>query len=53
MLSRVGGTSGLLILALDRFRNAPGEILAAFWATGSPRWRVFRDTAVNAPGVLE
>jgi hypothetical protein len=50
LLSRVGDTSGLPMV--DRFRKAPGEIRAAFWATGSPRWRVFRETAVNAPGLL-
>src|SRR5271166_3892058 len=52
MLARVGDASGLPILELDRFRNAPGEILAAFWATGRPRSKVFRETAVNAPGRL-
>jgi hypothetical protein len=51
-LARVGATFGLPILALDRFRKAPGEILAAFDATGSPRTRVFRETAVSAPGRL-
>jgi hypothetical protein len=52
MLARVGATFGLPILALDRFRKVPGEILAAFDATGSPRTSVFRETAVSAPGLL-
>jgi hypothetical protein len=51
-LARVGATFGLPILAVDRFRKAPGEILAAFDATGSPRTSVFRETAVSAPGLL-
>ena len=50
ILSRVGDTSGLPIV--EMFRKAPGEILAAFWATGNPRSRVFRETAVSAPGRL-
>jgi hypothetical protein len=53
MLARVGFTFGLPILALDRFRKAPEEMLALFPATGSPRSRVFRETAVSAPGRLE
>jgi hypothetical protein len=53
MLARVGDTFGLPILALDRFRKAPGEMLALFRATGSPCSRVFRETAVSAPGRLE
>ena len=53
MLARVGFTFGLPILALDRFRKAPEEMLARFRATGSPRSRVFRETAVSAPGRLE
>lgn len=52
MLARVGDTFGLPILALDRFRKAPEGILARFAATGSPRSRVFRETAVSAPGLL-
>jgi len=48
MLARVGDTSGLLML--DRFRKLLGEILAAFGPTGKPRSRVFRGTAVSAPG---
>lgn len=51
MLSRVGDAFGRPMLALDRLRNALGEILAAFAATGSPCSRVFRETAVSAPGV--
>jgi len=50
LVSRVGDTSGLPIE--EMLRKAPGEILAAFWATGSPRSRVFRETAVSAPGRL-
>jgi hypothetical protein len=50
MLSRVGDTFGLPIV--EMFRNALGEILAAFGATGSPRCKVFRETAVSAPGLL-
>ena len=50
MLSRVGDAFGLPIV--EMFRKAPGEILAAFWATGNPRSRVFRETAVSAPGLL-
>jgi hypothetical protein len=50
MLARVGATFGLPILALDRFRKALDGTLARFVATGSPRSRVFRETAVSAPG---
>jgi hypothetical protein len=50
MLSRVGDAFGLPIE--EMFRKAPGEILAAFWATGNPRSRVFRETAVSAPGLV-
>ena len=49
MFSRVGETFGRLMLALDRFRKALGEVLAAFAATGNPRSRVFRETAVSPP----
>jgi hypothetical protein len=49
MFSRVGETSGRLML--DKFRNELGETLTAFEATGRPRSRVFRETAVSAPGV--
>jgi len=52
MLARVGDTFGLPILALDRFRKALGETLAAFADTESPRSRVLRETAVSAPGLL-
>ena len=48
MASRVGDASGLPIA--EMFRNALGEILAAFGPTGSPRSRVLRETAVSAPG---
>jgi hypothetical protein len=51
MFSRVGETFGRLMLALDRFRKALGEVLAAFAATGNPRSRVFRGTAVRPPVV--
>jgi hypothetical protein len=49
MLSRVGETFGRLMLALDKFRKALGEVRAAFAATGNPRSRVFRETAVSPP----
>jgi hypothetical protein len=49
MFSRVGEASGRLML--DRFRKELGETLTAFEATGRPRSRVFRETAVSAPGV--
>jgi len=52
MLARVGDTFGLAMLALDRFRNALEGMLARFAPTGSPRSRVLRETAVNAPGLL-
>jgi hypothetical protein len=52
MLARVGDKFGLPILALDRFRKAPGEMWARFAATGNPRSSVFRETAVSAPGLL-
>jgi hypothetical protein len=52
MLARVGDTFGLPRLELDKFRKAPGEMLALFPATGSPRSSVFRETAVSAPGLL-
>jgi len=52
MLARVGDTFGLPILALDRFRKALGETLAAFAETESPCSRVLRETAVSAPGLL-
>ena len=52
MLARVGDTFGLPMLALERFRNALGEMFARFLATGNPRSRVFRETAVRAPGLL-
>ncbi len=52
MLARVGATFGLPILALERFRKALGETLAAFADTESPRSRVLRETAVSAPGLL-
>lgn len=50
-LARVGETFGLPILALDRFRKALEGILALLEATGNPRSRVFRETAVIAPGL--
>lgn len=46
-LLRVGDTSGLLILALDKPRTALGVILAVFPRTDSPCSRVFRETAVR------
>jgi len=52
MLARVGDTFGLPMLALDRFRKALGETLAAFAETESPCSRVLRETAVSAPGLL-
>jgi len=52
MLARVGDASGLPMLELDRLCKALGETEALFWATGSPRSMVFRETAVNAPGVV-
>ncbi len=48
--SRFGVTFGLPMAAT--FRKELGEILAAFWATGSPRSRVLRETAVKAPGFV-
>lgn len=48
--SRVGVTFGLPMLAT--LRKAPGESLAAFAATGSPRCSVLCETAVNALGRL-
>jgi len=50
MAPRAGDTSGLPMAEI--FRKAPGETLAAFCATGSPRSSVFRGTAVKAPGLL-
>jgi hypothetical protein len=50
ILARVGETSGLPMRGA--VRKALGETLTAFAATGSPRSKVFRDTAVNAPGLL-
>src|ERR1700685_2505662 len=47
MLLRVGDTSGLLMLALDKPRTALGVILAVFPRTDSPCSRVFRETAVR------
>jgi hypothetical protein len=52
MAERVGDALGLAILALERFRKALDGMLARFEATGSPRSSVFRETAVNAPGLL-
>lgn len=52
MLARVGEIFGRSRLALDRFRKALLGMLALLPATGSPRSRVFRETAVNAPGLL-
>jgi len=52
MLARVGDTFGLPMLALDRLCKALDGMLARFPATGSPRSRVFRETAVSAPGLL-
>jgi hypothetical protein len=46
-LLRVGDTSGLLILALDKPRIALGVILAVFPRTGRPRSKVLRETAVR------
>lgn len=53
MLARVGDTLGLPILALDRSCNAVGDILAVLLpVTGRPRWSVFPEATVNAPGLL-
>lgn len=52
VLARVGEIFGRSRLALDRFRKALFGMLARLPATGSPRSRVFRETAVNAPGLL-
>ena len=51
MAARVGDALGLAMLALEIFRRALGEMLARFEATGRPRSRVFRETAVSAPGL--
>jgi hypothetical protein len=52
MLARVGDTFGLAMLALERFRKALEGMFARFAPTDSPRSRVLRETAVNAPGRL-
>jgi hypothetical protein len=51
-LARVGDTFGLPRLALLKFRKALFGMLTRLWATGKPRSRVFRETAVSAPGLV-
>jgi hypothetical protein len=52
MLLRVGDTFGRPMLALDRLCKALDGMFALFPATDSPRSRVFRETAVSAPGLV-
>jgi hypothetical protein len=49
-LARVGEIFGRSRLALDRFRKALPGMFTRLPATDSPRSRVFRETAVIAPG---